>query len=166
AVVILTLFFWKTITKNIKLFKAYFMTAIAAIISFVFLYPNLIYWSKFIYLNDWSIRYTGQRLMSGREILWQNLTQYIVDHPFLGLGTGILPSDILNTTLSSHNSFLHIALQNGFIALFLFFLILYTIWKSYFHTKDNRLTMLSAAFMIGILAYSSFEVVLTQNKMD
>ena len=104
--------------------------------------------------------------MSGRDRIWDNLIDVINTKPLLGHGTGVLPLDVAGISLSSHNLYIQTALQNGWIGLALLLLLFYMIWLSYFRSKDLYYTRLSASFFIGIMVYQSFEVVLTQNKMD
>src|SRR5690606_34902915 len=103
---------------------------------------------------------------SGRDILWKEITEAIKQKPLLGYGTGIQPSQVVGIDISSHNLYLQTALQNGFIGLFLLLLIFFVIWMAYFKSKKEYMTRLSASFFIGILIDQSFEVALTQNKMD
>lgn len=166
ATMCFTYVFWKTISKSLIRFKLYFFSIAAILLSFIFIYPKAVYWQSFEKLNNLSLLYTGQRLNSGRETLWETIVSYIMQRPLLGYGTGASPANVTGLSLSSHNLYIQISFQNGLIGLALFFIILYAIWKIYYVSKDNQLTRLSASFFIGIIIYSSFEVILIQNKMD
>ena len=161
-----TYMFWKVITKTKFRMTLFFTGLMTILIGFIFVYPKLIYWSKFPIIESYVYQYTGKSLMSGRNRLWDTLTDIVNQKPFLGHGTGIIPYNVADTTLSAHNLYLQTALQNGWIGLILLILIFFVIWISYFRSKLEYATRLSASFFIGILVYQSFEIVLTQNKMD
>lgn len=166
AASVFTYIFWKLISKTKLRMSMFFISLMSILISFVFIYPKLIYWSKFPIIEGYVYQYTGKSLMSGRNRLWDDLTYIINTKPFLGHGTGVLPADVMPTFLSSHNLYLQTALQNGWIGLSLLLVLFFVIWLGYFRSKNLYSTRLSASFFVGILVYQSFEVVLTQNKMD
>jgi len=139
---------------------------VGGLLSFIFVYPKLIYWSKFPVVSEFVYTYTGKRLLSGRDRIWEQLTELINKKPILGHGTGTIPEDVIGISLSSHNLYLQTALQNGYLGLSLLFILFFIVWKSFWHSRKEYSTRLSASFFIGILVYQSFEVVLTQNKMD
>lgn len=166
ALALVTYLLWHKITKRRLTYIAYFTAVIIALVLAVFIYSNLRDWEHYYTVNNYVYQYTGQNILTGRDVIWSTLIEEIKLSPILGRGTGILPRDITPIHQSSHNSYVQIALQNGLLGLSLFVSILYTVWKTYYPTKDLYTTRLSASFFIGILAYSSFEVILTQNKME
>lgn len=161
-----TYLFWNKISKTKYRFILFFTVIMAAIMSFIFIYPNLIYWSNFYVINDFVRTYTGGNLMSGRNTIWLTLLELISQKPLLGYGTGVLVGDITEFALSAHNLYLQTTIQNGYIGLSFLIILFFVIWLQLFKSKNEHSTRLSAAFFIGILVYQSFEVVLTQNKMD
>ncbi|MFC0235490.1 O-antigen ligase family protein [Fictibacillus phosphorivorans] len=161
-----TYFFWNRISKTKFRFILFFTLIMAAIMGFIFIYPNLIYWSNFYTINDFVRTYTGGNLMSGRNTIWLTLLELINQKPLLGYGTGVLVGDITEFALSAHNLYLQTTIQNGYIGLTFLIILFFVIWLQLFKSKNEYNTRLSAAFFIGILVYQSFEVVLTQNKMD
>jgi len=162
----ITYFIWNFISKTKLRFITYFLSLTTGLLSFVFIYPNLINWSKYPEADAFIYAYTGKHIMSGRNRIWGPLIDKINEKPFLGHGTGIIPYDVLGIQISSHNLYLQTALQNGLIGLIILFILFLIIWLIYFRTKNIYSTKLSASFFTGILVYQSFEVVLTQNKMD
>lgn len=162
----ITYLLWNLISKNRVFFYAYFIGVITITMSFIFIYPRLIYFQWFQSLNLWAIKVTGARLNSGRDIIWAQLTDAILLKPFLGYGLGASTKDVIDANLSAHNLYIQIAFQSGLIALFLFIALTFTIWSIYYISRKERITRLSASFFVGILIYSSFEVILIQNKMD
>jgi O-antigen ligase len=161
-----TYFFWNKISKTKLRFVLFFIIIMTAIMSFIFIYPNLIYWSNFYIINDYVRMYTGGNLLSGRNTIWLTLLELINQKPLLGYGTGVLVGDITEFALSAHNLFLQTTIQNGYVGLTFLIILFFVIWLQLFKSKNEYNTRLSAAFFIGILVYQSFEVVLTQNKMD
>lgn len=161
-----TYIFWSFISKSLFRYILFFGTVISGLLAIIFIYPKLIYWHKYYELEYFVRQYTGKNLMSGRNRLWETLTDIINLKPFLGHGTGISPSDVTTINLSAHNLYLQTALQNGWIGLSVLIILFFVIWLIYYKSKRQRSTRLSASFFIGILVYQSFEVVLTQNKTD
>lgn len=157
---------WKVISKNRVLYITTFLSIIIGNIAFAFIYPNLIYWSHFYTINDFVFQYTDKRIMSGRNVIWENLIQKINEQPLLGYGTGSTTSYVSELDVSAHNLYLQTAMQNGYIGLFILLTLFFVIWLGFYRSKNEYATRLSASFFIGILVYQSFEVVLTQNKMD
>lgn len=163
---LLSYMFWPLIAKTRKRFVSFLIVVISGMLSFIFIYPNLIYWDKFYTFNDFFFKYTGKNIYSGREIIWSNLITEINKHPYSGHGTGVLPSDVLQSGLSAHNLYLQIALQNGYLGLVVFLLLLTFIWTVFWKNKHHYMVRLSASFFVAILIYQSFEVSLTQNQLS
>ena len=156
---------WPFITKNKKRFISFFTAFLATLLSFIFIYPKLISWQHFYSLNDFVYRYTGKNIYSGREVIWSNLIEIINQKPLLGYGTGVLPGNVISSGLSAHNFYLQIALQNGYIGLFILLLLFMLIWNTFWNNRSDYIVRLSASFFIGILIYQTFEVSLTQNQI-
>lgn len=139
-----------------------FMFISLSSLSFPFIYISF-YKSEFGWqFNNFIISLTGKSLFSGREKLWIELFEYIKFQPLLGYGPSTIPADLINTTLSSHNTYIQILLQTGIIGTMLFLLILFSIWNFLFIDKNSFPLKLTVAFFGGILVYSTFEISLVQ----
>ncbi|MDN7226400.1 O-antigen ligase family protein [Planococcus sp. N064] len=87
-------------------------------------------------------------ILSGRDMIWQDAYQMITERPLIGFGTGAY-NNVSRSQDYTHNFFLDVLIQYGFIGL-LFFILLITrsLWKILFHsTGYNKI--------IGILFISS-----------
>jgi len=115
---------------------------------------------------DYSLNFTDKRLLSGRQYIWEILMSYIYIHPIIGYGSGTLPREFINMNLSAHNLYIQIALQVGLSGLFIFIMLLRSIWLTFYIAANNPKVRLAGAFFIGILANQSFEVGLIQNNLS
>ncbi|GIN69618.1 hypothetical protein J14TS2_00930 [Bacillus sp. J14TS2] len=161
---ILTYILWKVITQNRLLFYGYFIVMLMIIFLITVVYPNINKFGKFIELNDLSIKYTGKSLLSGRNQIWELLLDFIAQEPLFGYGSGTIPNNLLQTTLTSHNLYIQIALQVGLIGLLFLLLFLFAIWKTFWEERNNPMIILVSCYFIGIIIYQVFEVTLTQNN--
>jgi len=141
---------------------------IVAIVGFamvILFYAESRYTPLGIKLNELSIKYFGKYLYSGRQIIWHELLEAIKERPFLGYGLNTLPSDIYDTHLSAHNTFLQVALQCGIVGLGLLGNILLTISRKVFNSRDPWYAVIGLASMISIILHECFEACLVQNML-
>lgn len=132
---------------------------------FIFLYAKSGYSEIGIRLNEMSIRYFGKNLYSGRQIIWHELIEAIKEKPIFGYGLNILPSDIYNTHLSAHNTFLQVALQSGILGLFLLVNIMLNIARNALNNSDSWFATIGVASIISIIFHECFESCLVQNML-
>lgn len=142
-----------------------FVLLVFALLSGMYAYTELHSSSLGAILQDFVLDTTGRDLFSGRHRLWPPLLDAIRARPWIGYGPSATPSLVMNTRLSSHNLYLQIALQVGIAGLGMFLGVLYALWRIYWLGKDDRVTRLSAAFLVGIMVHQMFEVSMTQNHM-
>lgn len=140
-----------------------FVIELVVLLLFVFVYPSLVGTSLGVKAQELSLRYFRKNFFSGRQDLWFSLTDAIMERPLIGYGLGVLPGDILNTHLSSHNLFLQVALQSGIIGLGLLLLIIIQIFLQCLKRCDNRNCQFVIAFIMALMIHECFEVSLTQN---
>lgn len=131
----------------------------------IFLYAESGYSELGIRLNEMSIRYFGKNLYSGRQIIWHELIEAINEKPLFGYGLNTLPSDIYDTPLSAHNTFLQVALQSGIVGLFLLVNILLNISRNALNNSDSWFATISVASIIAIIFHECFEACLVQNML-
>ncbi|MBP1917178.1 O-antigen ligase [Lederbergia galactosidilyticus] len=167
AFIFLTYFLWNRIINSKLKFKLYFGFIAAFCFTFTVIYPKLDkYLPNYDYLNYQMIKYTGKSIHSGRDFIWSNLIDVINQKTLLGYGSGALPSDFFDSTLSAHNLYLQITLQVGLVGMALFVIFLYSIWKRFWLNRFDQKVRFSAAFFIGIIIYQLSEVSLTQNNFS
>lgn len=162
---LLIYFIWPIISKTKLRHMSFIIMTISGLLSVIFIYPKLIFWSKFHVINDFVRQFTGKNIYSGRQVIWSNLIDKINEKPLLGYGTGVLPRDIIDSGLSAHNFYLQVTSQNGYLGLFAMLILFISIWVAFRKNRNNRIVRLSASFFIAILVYISFEVSLTQNQI-
>lgn len=159
-------FIWNTIVKNKGLSIFLFILIIVSFGSIVFVYPKLPNWSQYGKLEAWMLEHTGKSIMSGRADIWGRLNNLIDLRPIFGFGPKTVATDVIGREASSHNLYINMALQIGYLGLLIFILILFTIFMSYVSKGSNRLVKLSAAAFIAILAHQLFEITLVQNQLS
>ena len=164
AIIIYTI--WKYITAT-KLLSTLFFTIFTIIMCIVlFLYPRLPQWSNFYYVEKWMIETTGKSMMSGRDEIWLAVTEVINLSPLLGYGPDTIPSDILVGNYSTHNIYLNIALQTGYIGLLVFFILIYFIFMNLRKNRNHNSGKLVGAYFFAILVHQMFEITLIQNQLS
>ncbi|MDU0444103.1 O-antigen ligase family protein [Staphylococcus haemolyticus] len=134
--------------------------------SVVFLYPKLPRWSQYGKLESWMLEHTGKSIMSGRADIWGRLSNLIDLRPVFGFGPNTVATDVIGRNASSHNLYINMALQTGYLGLIIFIFILFTIFMKYVYRGQNKLVRLSAAGFIAILAHQLFEITLVQNQLS
>ena len=159
-------FIWNTIVKNKGLSIFLFILIIVSFGSIVFVYPKLPNWSQYGKLEAWMLEHTGKSIMSGRADIWGRLNNLIDLRPIFGFGPNTVATDVIGREASSHNLYINMALQIGYLGLLIFILILFTIFMSYVSKGSNRLVKLSVAAFIAILAHQLFEITLVQNQLS
>ncbi len=158
--------FWDFLVANKKIYKYLFFLFALFIGLFTYFYAKILpHMHEINYYTQLSENYTGKGLLSGRQIIWSILIDKISEEPLYGYGSGTTPLDLIDITLSSHNLYLQILIQVGFLGLILFALLMFRIWCIYRIGHQDKVVRLSASFMIGILIHQIFEVTLIQNNL-
>lgn len=164
ALIISLLFYfsWPIISRNKIFFNITFLLALLMSYLYSYIYPLLPTTEIGMKLDTFIIELTNKTLFSGREKLWLTVIEAIYHKPFLGYGTSVNLSDFMNTSHNSHNTFLTITLETGFIGLFIYSLLLYLIWNiMYIQVKSNQKKIshlkIFPSFFISITIYQTFE---------
>lgn len=108
---------------------------------------------------------TGRRSESGRDELWPHVLQAAQDSPWFGLGAGTLPRDLLATSFSSHNYYIQLFIQVGFIGLAVLILFLITVWNRLYTARTPAARFGSALFLMFIV-HNGTEVIMFQNLIS
>lgn len=144
--------------------KHLFVVISIIIFSFVTIYIYLSQIKFGIDINNFIYKFTGKNLFSGRQRIWSEF--FKATGPFnliFGYGSGVrLETILVNEQVSTHNQFIEIIMQYGFVGLIIFFAVLNAIWKSII-VSQNKNKGIFAVFFIGIIIYNVFEVMLIQN---
>lgn len=162
--------FWMNFRSNRKGYNKAFLNVLLLISIvlcgiFVFVYAESRYSELGSRLNQISFEYFGKNLYSGRDIIWHKLIEAIKERPLFGHGLNTLPSDIYDTHLSAHNTFLQVALQSGIVGLFLLINILLSISRNMLNNRDPWIAQIGLACIISIIFHECFEACLVQNML-
>lgn len=113
------------------------------------------------YVSDTS----GRRATSGRDWLWPNIV-YVVqaNNPWVGVGAGALPRDVMPTDLSSHSYYMQVFLQTGWIGLVLLIGLLLAIWSPLAMSNQSAGHFGAAVFLMFV-THNSTEVLMFQNGL-
>lgn len=131
----------------------------------MYFYSQIVTYSFYPAWNAFSLQLFGKHIDSSRPWLWKSSLDYLGKNWVLGLGTGILPDDLIAFEGSFHNQFLQLLMQNGIVGLGIFYCFLFTLWIPLARHLDDRVIRICASAFIGIIIYNCFETTLLQNKM-
>jgi O-antigen ligase len=149
-----------------KSFILIFILIMVVLFFIMFVYPNIENISFYNILNEYSTKWFGKNVLSGRNIIWQNILISLKDDIILGHGTGYIYNNIIaNDTRSAHNQYLQLLLQNGLVGLFLFITLLFIIWITMVRKSNDKVILFCITCFIGIILYNTFECSLIQNKV-
>lgn len=109
---------------------------------------------------------TGEYFFSGRNRIWDIIIDEVTSNRFLGLGFGntfLLDHGI---TLSTHNLYLYLYLNGGFLLITLFILFMYGIWKDIkVNTIGDKSIATGKAYILALLLFLDFELFLLANNI-
>jgi len=154
---------WKK-PKNAKPRGLFLILIMAAAgLAFTIIYPQLLNTSLGMSLEMLSRTVFNKNFFSGRQVIWLNIEELIIQSPYIGYGLDARPEHFFSTSLSSHNLWLQTALQSGLIGVvFLLIFYLTAIFSSYH--RLNKEWYVSAAFGAAYIIHECFEISLTQNN--
>lgn len=159
-------FVLRFIKNNKLLYKLLYYVVSVGVIIFPYIYISMQHWPIGKIINEITYQKTGANFFSGRNIVWEIAFDYINKSPFLGYGAGntvLLDNGI---TWSTHNLYVYLLLQGGLIGVTIFIVFLETIWMSFFDQLNDKEVRLSAAYLIGIMIFASFELTLIINSIN
>lgn len=149
-----------------KFYRALLAALGAMIGAIVFFYANIENSPYLSDVNEFFIRTTDRSALSGRQILWPAIINAVSDHPWFGLGAGVLPSDIINTEFSAHNYYLQVMLQVGLFGLLLAISCIYCIWKALLAPTQKSASLIFAiSILIIFILHNASEVLMFQNAL-
>lgn len=162
---------WRFLVSRRKLFTLYLVFVISVICVFTYVYPTLATDPDWLVYDEIIYQYSNKSLFSGRQAIWSVLLEAVAKQPLFGYGVGTLPADVFPYESpyaegSAHNLYLQITLQVGFVGLGALFLLIGAIWHAFRVRPTNKITIIAAAYFIGLLFHQTFEVTLTQNNLS
>lgn len=139
------------------------------ILSLIFLSVAIIYFMIYIDLSQYNelVRdYSNKNLMSGRNEVWPFVLDLIKEKPYLGWGGGSTLADLSSYNFSSHNMYLHTALQIGVVGVLFIYIFYFNLWRSLwkFKGKNSEIYKVNALF-VWLIWIQNFEVTLLQNNL-
>ena len=139
--------------KSRILFKSYFF--LNCFFIFIILYLYLVI-SDSEFFNKISLELFNKRINT-RAFIWLELIEIIKQKIWFGYGSDQLSKNIFyygdfnRDNLSSHSTFLEIALKVGLFGLFIYLLLLYSIYTLFYSNSINFLGRIGSSFLIGML---------------
>ena len=158
SIISITMFFvsyslYPYLLKNRILFKSYFFLNCF----FIFIIFNLyLVISDSEFFNKISLELFNKRINT-RAFIWLDLIEIIKQKIWFGYGSDQLSKNIFyygdfnRDNLSSHSTFLEIALKFGLFGLFIYLLLLYSIYSLFYSNNINFLGRIGSSFLIGML---------------
>ncbi len=103
-------------------------------------------------------------LFSGRHFIWKDLIEIIQLKPIIGhcsnCASQLYDASEMSRNLSSHNTFLELLLRVGLVGLIMFVAIYYSIWRTLFMYRSDRVVNVSAAFLLSSILFMSSGVLM------
>lgn len=161
------LFILYTFSKYaVKIKRLIFFGVVFFSLFWVFFIVYLYNTGKGDYYNIAIYELTGKQLYSGREKMWGQFVDSILNSPILGYGLGVDYGVIADIEYSTHNLYLAILLQQGLLGLFLFIFLMYYVYiKSIKQHSDQSRNFIFLIVPV-ILLQQNFELSLTQNNLS
>lgn len=159
---------WLILKYSRKLFYKLFFIVIGGNFLFLGVYVWLAS-SPFVNtINELSFKYTNKPFFSGRENIWGGVIDYGMTSPWIGHKVDIQMKEYLPNLpyYHTHNQYLQIFVESGFLGLLCFLLLLYFIWDAYQKNLESHYVQWSACFFLGLLVYQNIEVSLFFNMMS
>ena len=161
---------WKIIkkVKKKKTYAAIYVVMIVVINFIPDIYLRICNSSRALSINSIIRQVTGKTLLSGRERIWPVIINSInssLTNRLFGLGGNFLDQSYGNDLgVSSHNLFLFLRGQGGWLLVIIFCLMIYHIYMSLFeYLKDDSIAV-GSAFIIAMLVRASFDLLLLANR--
>lgn len=157
---LITYLVWRLITKYKGAYYAFFGLLIVGIIAVTLYYPLFNKASVFETVNKQVVEVTGKGFFSGRERLWLESVELISKKPVLGYGMGATLEGLTEGELSTHNVYLQLLLQGGFVLLISFVILISWVWGKLYKVQDNRIAQVTASCLVAMLVIGTFELYL------
>lgn len=117
-----------------------------------------------IEVNRFVRQYTGKNLFSGRERLWIDAYELIEESPIFGMGGKFVGRENELLGMSTHNLFIFLRLEGGYVLLLLFLLAMFYVWTQINKNMDYEYKALSVAYIVGLFVRVSFDLTFLANN--
>lgn len=157
SIIIMLIYVALVYLRSAKINRTKFYTLYWIVIS-----PTLLFPYFYVQLSHSNIRpvldkiafeYTGGRFFSGRNVLWELIFSGIESNPLFGLGFGNTLFQDSNITISTHNVYMFLLEVGGILAVILFAVCMFAVWRSYYLTIEKESTKIVSAYFLGSHIY-------------
>ena len=155
----------KLFKNSNKLYVYIFLGVVIFIAGFTILYPVSYGTPIGNKLELISREYFNKNFYSGRQIIWNQILNAVKNDKVFGLGLGMVPEKLYNTSFSSHNLYLQTYLQGGLVNVFALFVFIKNIFMLFINNEKNN-QISNIGFIIAIVFHECYEVTLLQNQMN
>lgn len=166
ALILICIYFANMVIKSIKSKKIYRCIFIICTIILV-MFPRIYVWIQYQpigkSLNNYSRKLSGENFFSGRNLLWEVAYDSLEENEVFGLGYNNNVLKMQNINLSTHNLYIWLQLNGGYVLLTLFIVFLYTIWME-LYSKEKNENSIAAAYLLGFMMLLDFELLLLCNN--
>lgn len=167
AIIFIVIYILNEVIKRIKKKNIYRLLFIAFSIILIII-PRLYVWMQYQpigeTLNKYSKKISGENFFSGRNRIWKVVYDELEDNKVFGLtyNNSILKDNNIN--LSTHNLYVWLQMNGGYVLLVLYLIFLYTIWMKFYEYKDNEMDRWSSAYLLGFMLLVNFELLWLSNN--
>lgn len=167
AIIFIVIYILNEVIKRIKKKSIYKLLFIVFSIILIII-PKLYVWMQYQpigeTLNEYSKKISGENFFSGRNRIWKVVYDELEDNKVFGLtyNNSILKDNNIN--LSTHNLYVWLQMNGGYVLLVLYLISLYTIWMKFYEYKDNEMDRWSSAYLLGFMLLVNFELLWLSNN--
>lgn len=167
AIIFIVIYILNEVIKRIKKKSIYRLLFIAFSIILIII-PKLYVWMQYQpigeTLNEYSKKISGENFFSGRNIIWKVVYDELEENKVFGLtyNNNILKANNIN--LSTHNLYVWLQMNGGYVLLILYLAFLYSIWMKLYKYKENEIVSWEAAYLLGFMLLVSFELLWLSNN--
>lgn len=148
---------WNVITKSKKIYTLVGLGILVGLVSIAIIYPLLgtieAKGRLMIFLRE----IYDQQPLNGREQLWLDAIALIREKPLFGYGLQATLQNLMQAELNTHNQYLQILLQGGWIGLCGVIGGWTILWSSLLKLKEQLITRIGAGIIGAILVVACFE---------
>lgn len=167
AIIFIVIYILNEVIKRIKKKSIYKLLFIVFSIILIII-PKLYVWMQYQpigeELNEYSKKISGENFFSGRNRIWKVVYDELEDNKVFGLtyNNNILKDNNIN--LSTHNLYVWLQMNGGYVLLVLYLIFLYIIWMKFYEYKDNEIDRWSSAYLLGFMLLVNFELLWLSNN--
>lgn len=164
AVMFVSYFLIEGMRNNKKVYSVFYWIMALATVYIPELYIRF-FNSPYAYNANAYIRnLTGKNLFSGREILWSRAYELIQKNVLFGLGGQYYNDFEAKVGASTHNVFIFLRLEGGYLLLIIFLAFMYYLWMQLYKFMDEGYLVISAAYVVALFIRISFDLTFIANN--